>query len=104
MRMDGRPDHIEDALCAIQVGQWFKWSDSKNKVYANIQLVPKIWIEGSEIDNPITEIPSESTINTKLTEIQTAWDNAVNKKASGIAKLKELGLLNDELTAMGINI
>ena len=103
MRIDGRPDHIEDALCAIQVGQWFKWSDSKNKVYANIELVPKIWIEGSEIDNPVTEIPSESTVNTKLTEIQTAWDNAVNKKTSGIAKLKELGLSDDELTAMGIN-
>ena len=103
MRIDGRPDHIEDALCAIQSGQWFTWSDSKNKIYANIELVPKIWIEGSEIDNPITEIPSESTINTKLTEIQTAWDNAVNKKTSGIAKLKELGLSDDELTAMGIN-
>tara|TARA_R110002073_G_C9244912_1_gene562094 strand:- start:209 stop:520 length:312 start_codon:yes stop_codon:yes gene_type:complete len=103
MRIDGRPDHIEDALCAIQSGQWFTWSDSKNKIYANIELVPKIWIKGSEIDNPITEIPSESTINTKLTEIQTAWDNAVNKKTSGIAKLKELGLSDDELTAMGIN-
>ena len=33
MRKDGRPDHIEDALCAIQVGQWFTWSDSKNKIY-----------------------------------------------------------------------
>tara|TARA_R110000787_G_scaffold243297_1_gene349219 strand:+ start:148 stop:459 length:312 start_codon:yes stop_codon:yes gene_type:complete len=102
MRIDGRPDHIEDALCAIQVGQWFTWSDIKNKVYANIELVPKIWIEGSEIDNPVTEIPTESTVNTKLTEIQTAWDNAKDKKVSGVNKLKELGLSDDELIAMGL--
>jgi hypothetical protein len=66
MRKDGRPDHIEDALCAIQVGQWFTWSDSKNKIYKNIKLIPKVWIDGKEVDNPITKIPSESEINEKL--------------------------------------
>lgn len=102
MRKDGRPDHIEDALCAIQVGQWFTWSDSKNKKYKNIRLVSKVWINEEEVDNPITEIPSESTINAKLKEIQTAWDNAQNKKVIGINKLKELGLSDEELTAMGL--
>lgn len=102
MRIDGRPDHIEDALCEIQKGQWFSWSDSKNKIYKNIKLVSKVWIEGKEVDNPITEIPSETSINEKLEEIQTAWDNAKDKKASGINKLKELGLSDEELTAMGL--
>ena len=102
MRKDGRPDHIEDALCVIQVGQWFTWSDSKNKIYENIRLVSKVWINEEEVDNPITEIPSESTINAKLKEIQTAWDNAQNKKVIGINKLKELGLSDEELTAMGL--
>jgi len=32
----GRPDHIEDYLVALHTGQWFGWSDSKNKVYANL--------------------------------------------------------------------
>jgi len=102
MRKDGRPDHIEDALCAMQAGQWFTWSDSKNKIYENIRLVPKVWINEEEVDNPITEIPSESTINTKIMEIQTAWDNAKNKRSTGISKLKELGLSDDELIAMGL--
>ena len=102
MRKDGRPDHIEDALCAIQVGQWFTWSDSKNKIYENIRLVSKVWIDEKEVDNPITEIPSESTINEKLKEIQTAWDSAKDKKVTGINKLKELGLSDEELTAMGL--
>ena len=102
MRKDGRPDHIEDALCVIQVGQWFTWSDSKNKIYENIRLVSKVWINEEEVDNPITEIPSESTINAKLKEIQTAWDSAKDKKVTGINKLKELGLSDEELTAMGL--
>ena len=30
-----RPSHIEDALVEMYGGQWFGWSDSKNKIYAN---------------------------------------------------------------------
>ena len=36
MDFDGRPDHIEDVLISLHDGQWFGWSDSKNKVYANL--------------------------------------------------------------------
>ena len=32
----GRPDHIEDYLVTVRIGQWFGWSNSKNKVYANL--------------------------------------------------------------------
>ena len=32
----GRADHIEDYLITVREGQWFGWSDSKNKVYANL--------------------------------------------------------------------
>jgi hypothetical protein len=32
----GIPDHIEDVLAALHEGQWFGWTDSKNKVYANL--------------------------------------------------------------------
>jgi hypothetical protein len=31
-----RPDHIEDVLIRLHSGQWFGWSDSKNKVYENL--------------------------------------------------------------------
>ena len=36
MRLDGRADHIEDYLITYRGGQWFGWSDSKNKIYANL--------------------------------------------------------------------
>lgn len=35
-RLTGEPDHIEDYLVTVRTGQWFGWTDSKNKVYANL--------------------------------------------------------------------
>ena len=36
MDINGRYDHIEDVLVDLHSGQWFGWSDSKNKIYANL--------------------------------------------------------------------
>ena len=36
MDINGRYDHIEDVLCNLHTGQWFGWSDNKNKVYSNL--------------------------------------------------------------------
>ena len=38
MDNNGRYDHIEDVLVRLHSGQWFGWSDSKNKVYANLVI------------------------------------------------------------------
>ena len=62
MRLDGRPDHIEDYLCGVRTGQWFGWSDSKNKIYANL------------IVNDGGSKPSESDCTNGLAALQTAWD------------------------------
>jgi len=76
MRKDGRADHIEDALVQLNKGQWFGWTDSKNKIYANLKLSEKVGIDGNIVDNLVTELPSEEEVNAKLVELQTAWDNA----------------------------
>ncbi len=62
MRLDGRPDHIEDYLCGVRQGQWFGWSDSKNKIYANLIVHDG----GSK--------PSESDCTSGLAALQAAWD------------------------------
>ena len=36
MEWNGRYNHIEDVLVNLHAGQWFGWSDFKNKVYANL--------------------------------------------------------------------
>ncbi len=63
MRRDGRADHIEDYLVTVRNGQWFGWSDSKNKIYANLIVHDG----GSK--------PSESDCTTGLAALQAAWDD-----------------------------
>ena len=72
----GKPNHIEDALIKMHTGQWFTWTDSKNKTYANLRLTEKVGIDGNIVDNPVTELPTESAVNAKLKELQDAWDAA----------------------------
>ena len=62
MRMDGRADHIEDYLVTVRDGQWFGWTDSKNKIYANLIVHDG----GSK--------PTESDCTNGLAALQTAWD------------------------------
>jgi hypothetical protein len=57
-----RPTHIEDYLITVRTGQWFGWSDSKNKVYANLIVHDG----GSK--------PSESDCTNGLKALQDAWD------------------------------
>ena len=89
---NGRPNHIEDYLVTVRTGQWFGWSDSKNKIYANLIVHDG----GSK--------PSESDCTNGLAAMQTAFDDAKTKQAadktSGNNKLKALGLTDDEITAM----
>ena len=62
MDLKNRPDHIEDYLITVRTGQWFGWSDSSNKIYANL-----IVLDGGTK-------PTESDCTTGLTALQTAWD------------------------------
>jgi|TARA_A100000172_G_C2967727_1_gene84778 hypothetical protein len=73
-KITGRPNHIEDALVKMHTRQWFGWTDSSNKIYANLKLSDKVGIDGNIVDNPVTELPTETAVNTKLTQLQTAWD------------------------------
>ena len=75
MRKDGRPDNIEDALITINTGQWFTWTDSSNKIYANLRLTEKVGIDGNIVDNPVTELPSKAEVDAKLLELQNEWDS-----------------------------
>ena len=58
----GRPNHIEDYLVTVRTGQWFGWSNSKNKVYANL-----IVHDGGTK-------PTEKECTDGLTVLQAAWD------------------------------
>ena len=61
--LTGRFDHIEDVLCNLHLGQWFGWSDSKNKVYANLV------IHNSDYDKP-----NEKSLTDALAKQQSDFD------------------------------
>ena len=70
---NGRPNHIEVALANMHTGAWYMWTDNSNRIYANLILKPKIWIDGVIVDNPYSK-PTEKECTDKLKEIQDAWD------------------------------
>ena len=62
MDNNGRPNHIEDYLTGVRKGQWFGWSDSKNKIYSNLVV------------NDGGSKPSESDCTNGLKSLQDSWD------------------------------
>ena len=88
-----RPTHIEDYLVKLHTGQWFGWSDSKNKVYANLI-----------IHDDSKSKPSESDCTTGLANLQSDYDseeaNKIAKKESAKLKLTALGLDEDEINSI----
>jgi hypothetical protein len=69
----GRFDHIEDVLAQLHGGQWFGWSDSKNKIYANLVLTEKMGVGGELVDNPHS-LPTEKSLTDALAEKQSDFD------------------------------
>ena len=57
-----RPNHIEHYLIEVRSGAWFGWSDSSNKIYANL-----IVHDGSSK-------PTEKECTEGLAALQAAWD------------------------------
>jgi len=91
-----RPTHIEDYLVSLHTGQWFGWSDAKNKVYANLIIH----------DSSKTK-PTEQECIDGLAQLQTDYDQAITDKetktASAKSKLQALGLTTEEIKeAFGI--
>ena len=79
-----RPTHIEDYLVKLHSGQWFGWSDSKNKVYANLI-----------IHDSSKSKPSEADCTNGLKALQDAWDD--KNKTYKLNRAKEYPNLIDHL-------
>jgi len=92
-------DYFQEALLTFNGGNWYSWkkTDSDgNKIpndqrmtYANIKIIK----DGATI-------PSEADVNSKIQELKDAETAAIDKKASGKQKLKDLGLDDAEINAL----
>jgi len=63
MDANERFDHIEDVLIRLHRGQWFGWSDSTNKVYANLV-----------IHDASKEKPTQEFLESELARLQAEHD------------------------------
>ena len=90
MDINGRPNHIEDYLASLHNGQWFGWSDSKNKIYSNLV-----------IHDESKDKPTEQECIDGLEELQSNFDNKEQKiisdRSSTKQKLIDLGFNDDEV-------
>ena len=92
-------DYFQEALQTFNGSNWYGWKthdDNGDKIpndqrmtYANIKIIK----DGATM-------PTEEEVNAKIQELKDADTAATNKKASGKAKLKELGLDDDEIKAL----
>ena len=81
-------EYLNLALAKMYAGQWFGFS-SKEQNYSTLIIH----------DSSITK-PTEAEVNAKIQELKDAEQDAINKKASGKQKLKDLGLDDDEIQAL----
>ena len=79
-----RPEHIEDVLVHLHSGQWFGWSDSKNKVYDNLVIYSA------------DEKPTQEWLEEELARQQGGWD------AEQISKQERLDSVKSKLEALGL--
>ena len=88
-----KQEWLSFALAQMHIGQWFgwkkDWTGEHRMSYENIIVH----------DSSITK-PTEAEVNAKIQELKDAEQTAIDKKASGKQKLKDLGLDDDEIQAL----
>ena len=88
-------DYLQEALQKFNIGkhQWYGWKK-------NYTGDTRMSYENIILNDDTATIPSEADVNAKIQEIKDADTATTNKKTSGKAKLKELGLDDAEIKAL----
>tara|TARA_A100001201_G_scaffold137064_1_gene126617 strand:- start:2830 stop:3114 length:285 start_codon:yes stop_codon:yes gene_type:complete len=88
-------DYLQEALITFNTdkNQWYGWKKNytgdKRMAYENIILNDKT-----------AKMPTKDEVNAKIQEIKDADTAKANNKISGKKKLKDLGLSDDEISAL----
>ena len=92
-------DYLQKALATFNGGMWYGWKthDDNGTKIPNDQ---RMQYQHIKIIKDGATMPSESDVNTKIQELKDAEQTAIDKKASGKQKLKDLGLDDDEIQAL----
>jgi|TARA_B100000900_G_C20259975_1_gene585573 hypothetical protein len=92
-------EYLFEAVAILTFGSgnsfsWKKEDDDGNKIPDD----DRVSYENLIVRN--TSKPTEAEVNAKIQELKDDKQTAINKKASGKQKLKDLGLDDDELQAL----
>ena len=94
-------DYLQDALQTFNTDtpNWYGWK----KVDSNENKIPnedRMQYQHIKIIKDGATMPTEAEVNAKIQEIKDGETKRINDKASANAKLKALGLTDDEIEAL----
>jgi hypothetical protein len=92
-------DYLQLALHSFNGGNWYGWKkeDSDGNKIPNSE---RMQYQHIKIIKDGATMPTEAEVNAKIQELKDAEETAINKKASGKQKLKDLGLDDEEIQAL----
>ena len=82
---------FDDALMLLHDGLWWEFTDWNNRIYSNLRLMPKIYIDEVLVDNPYT-LPTEEELNAQVSQLQTEYDaqDYARKRKAEYPSIEEL--------------
>ena len=86
-------DWLNLALSSMHSGQWFGWKKDWTGEH-------RMSYENLIVHDSLITKPTEAEVNAKIQELKDAEQTAIDKKASGKQKLKDLGLDDAEIKAL----
>jgi len=92
-------DYLQLALATFNGGMWYGWKtydDGGNKISNKDRMQYKY----IKIIKDGATMPTEAEVNAKIQEFKDAEAKKIADKASANAKLKALGLTDDEIEAI----
>ena len=76
----GRPDCFDDVLMGLHTGQWYDWTDGRNKIYENLIVCkyedqsPANQANWGRWDDLEDSKPTEEFLESELLKMQQEWD------------------------------
>ena len=92
-------DYLQLALHSFNGGNWYGWKKYDN----NGNKIPnedRMQYKYVKIIKDGASMPTEADVNAKIQDLKDEEKQIANKKKSALAKLKKLGLDEDEIKAL----
>ena len=92
-------DYFQEALHTFNGANWYGWKkeDDNGNIIPNDQRMQYKYIK---IIKDGATMPTEAEVNAKIKELKDQDKQKANKKKSALAKLKKLGLDEDEIKSL----